>query len=163
MAHIVRINGTQTRKRVRYSRRGSVGVSRGRGLSSRMATAAELLRAHTFETRDKNVPRPCVQRGTLVKVGIRGERFWCRVGRVREDGSLLATVDNDLTRSPWRRGDEIVLQRSHVLEASEPWDVLTFSGLLAALGSASEAAMVWRDLRGLEAAKPRPRSWFVLP
>jgi hypothetical protein len=47
--------------------------------------------------------------------------------------------------------------------ASEPWDVLTFSGLLAALGSASEAAMVWRDLRGLEAAKPRPRSWFVLP
>ena len=85
-----------------------------------MATAAELLRAHTFETRDKNVPRPCVQRGTLVKVGIRGERFWCRVGRVREDGSLLATVDNDLTRSPWRRGDEIVLQRSHVLEASEP-------------------------------------------
>ena len=82
-----------------------------------MATAAELLRAHTFETRDKNVPRPCVQRGTLVKVGIRGERFWCRVGRVREDGWLLATVDNDLTRSPWRRGDEIVLQRSHVLES----------------------------------------------
>ena len=161
MAHIVRINSTQTRKRVRYSRRGSVGVSRG--VASRMATAAELLRAHTFETRDKNVPRPCVQRGTLVKVGIRGERFWCRVGRVREDGWLLATVDNDLTRSPWRRGDEIVLQRSHVLEASEPWDVLTFSGLLAALGSASEAAMVWRDLRGLEAAKPRPRSWFVLP
>ena len=132
-------------------------------MASRMATAAELLRAHTFETRDKNVPRPCVQRGTLVKVGIRGERFWCRVGRVREDGSLLATVDNDLTRSPWRRGDEIVLQRSHVLGASEPWDALTFSSLLAALGSASEAAMAWRDLRGLEAAKPRPRSWFVLP
>ena len=61
---------------------------------------------------------------------------------VAQCASLSSACSLQLYLGLWRRGDEIVLQRSHVLEASEPWDVLTFSGLLAALGSASEAAMV---------------------
>ena len=112
-----------------------------------MASAVETLREHAFETRDKNAAAPRVQVGSWVKVGVRGERFWCKVRHQRNDGCLVAVVDNELLRSTWRRGDEIVLQHDYVLETAQPQDELTFKRLSAALGSASEAAIVWRDVR----------------
>ena len=112
-----------------------------------MASAVETLREHAFEARDKKATEPRVQEGSWVKVGVRGERFWCKVRYEREDGCLIGVVDNELLRSTWRRGDEIVLQHDHVLETAQPRDELTFRRLPTALGSASEAAMVWRDVR----------------
>lgn len=138
------------------------------GREARTAASAETvvgrLRQHTFEVRDKNIRRPTVRDGVLIKVGIRGERFWCRVKRVREDGALIALVDNDLIRSPWKCGDEIVVQDKHVLETSDPKD-MTFASLLAALGSVKDAAMLWREIRLADGsgAKAKPTTLFVLP
>jgi hypothetical protein len=129
-----------------------------------MEAAVERLRQNAFEVRDKSMQRPNVRDGMLIKVGIRSERFWCRVKRVREDGALLAVVDNDLIRSHWRCGDEVVVQNNHVLETSDPKD-MTFASLLAALGSAKDAAMVWRELRVADGSgvKAKPATFFVLP
>ena len=139
----------------------------GKGCCVRhMASALEALREKTFETRGKGAAVPHVQTGTFVKLGARGERFWCKVQcNKRVDGSFLGVVENDLLRSPLRRGHEIIFQHSHVLEAAEAGDELTFRGLLAAMGSASEAAMMWRDVREASGVgvKARPRTWFVLP
>jgi len=142
-----------------------VGEERG-AVCVHMASALETLRERALETRDKGAAVPRVQTGTFVKLGLRGERFWCKVqcGK-RVDGSFVGIVDNDLLRSPLRRGHEIVFQHSHVLEAAEPGEELTFKGLMAALGSASEAAMMWRDVREASGVgvKASPRTWFVLP
>ena len=125
----------------------------------------ERLRAHLFEQRHKSAAQPSVSIGTWLKVGVRGERFWVRVKRMRGDGSLVGVIDNDLLKSPWRRGDELVLQRSHVLETTEPADGNTFRNLVAMFGSVAEAAVVWRNLRMIEcvAVKPKPGPMFVLP
>ena len=129
-----------------------------------MANAAERLRQRTFEVRDKSVKQPVVYAGTLIKVGTRGGRFWCRVKWVRWDGALVVTVDNDLIKLPWKCGDEIVVQREHVLETCDPTD-LTFVGLLAASRSVPEATMQWREVRVAEglSAQEKPRTVFVLP
>ena len=85
------------------------------------------------------------------------------MNRIREDGALVAIVDNDLLRSPWKVGDEIVVLHEHVLETSDPSD-MTFTSLLSALRS-SEAAMMWRELR-LENGSgvlAKPKTFFVLP
>ena len=126
-------------------------------------SAVERLRQHTFEVRDKGRRRPKADPGHLIKVGIRGERFWSKVKRVRTDGALVAVVDNDLLRSPWKVGDEIVVLPEHVLEASDPSDT-SFASLLSALGS-SEAAMLWRELRlmGGSGVEAKPKTCFVLP
>ena len=128
-----------------------------------MEAAVERLQQNAFEVRDKLVQRPNVRDGMLIKVGIRGERFWCRVKRIRGDGALIAVVDNDLIRSHWRCGDEIVVQNNHVLETSDPKD-MTFASLLATLGSAKDAAMVWRELRLADGSgvKAKPATFFVL-
>jgi len=88
---------------------------------------------HMFEQRPQSDALPSVRVGTFVKIGIRGERFWCCVKSTRGDGALLGVVDNDLLKSPWRRGEEIVLQRNHVLETAEPTDELTFRNLVTGL------------------------------
>ena len=128
-------------------------------------SALERIRQNTFELRDKRSPKPSVNDGMLIKVGIRGERFWCRVQRVRDDGAIVAIVDNDLLQSPWKCGDEIIVQQSNVLETSDPND-MTFASLLAALNSVSDAAMLWRELRVRDGsgvrAKPGTRTHFVL-
>ena len=132
----------------------------------RMASAIETLRERAFETRDKDVAAPSVKIGTFVKLGLRHERFWCKVlCNKRLDGSFLGKVDNNLLRSPLRCGHEIVFQHSHVLEAAEPWEELTFKFLMVALGSAADAATMWRGAReaGGVGAEARPRTWFVLP
>jgi hypothetical protein len=120
---------------------------------------------HMFEQRPQSDALPSVRVGTFVKIGIRGERFWCCVKSTRGDGALLGVVDNDLLKSPWRRGEEIVLQRNHVLETAEPTDELTFRNLVTRFGSVGTAAAVWQDLRRMEraAAKPKPGTVFVLP
>ena len=61
-------------------------------------SAVERLQRHAFEVRDPSKRQPSVDEGTLIKVGIRGERFWCRVKRVRADGALVAIVDNNLIK-----------------------------------------------------------------
>ena len=130
-----------------------------------MAEALDRLREHVFETRDPKAAKPHVRAGTFVKVGVRGERFWCRVSRVRADGVFVGVVDSDLRQSPWRRGDELVFQRSHVLETADVSDQLNFVTLWSALGSADGAALAWR--RSREAAgtgvKPHANTRFVLP
>ena len=73
-------------------------------------SAVESLRENAFEVREKTQKRPIVNAGVLIKVGIHGERFWCRVKRERGDGALVAVVDNDLIKSPWALGDEIIVQ-----------------------------------------------------
>ena len=101
--------------------------------------------------------------GLLIKVGVRGERFWCKVQRVRKDSALVAIVDNELLKSKWKVGDEIIVLPEHVLETSDPND-MTFASLLSALGS-SEAAMLWRELRFMDGsgAVAKPKTCFVLP
>ena len=128
-------------------------------------SAVERLRRQVFEVRDERKPKPCVQAGTWVKVGCRNERFWCRVKAVREDGSLVGIVDNHLVNSSWVRGDEIVCQHSHVLEVASPRDEVTFRSMAATLGSFTEAAIKWRNVReaGGVAVPARPGSWFALP
>ena len=85
------------------------------------------------------------------------------MNRIREDGALVAIVDNDLLRSPWKVGDEIVVLHEHVLETSDPSD-MTFASLLSALRS-SEAAMMWRELRLADGSGviAKPKTFFLLP
>ena len=132
-------------------------------MSSSAALVAERLRRHAFEVRDKNRKRPKVEPGVLIKVGVQGERFWCKVRGVRKDGALVAMVDNELLKSPWKVGHEIVVLPEHVLETSDPSD-MTFASLLSVLGS-SEAAMLWREMRLMDGsgAKAKPKAFFVLP
>ena len=132
-------------------------------MSSSAALVAERLRRHVFEVRDKNRKRPKVEPGVFIRVGVRGERFWCKVQRVRRDGALVVIVDNELLKSPWKVGDELVVLPEHVLETSEPND-MTFASLLSALGS-SEAAMLWREMRLMDGsgATAKPKPFFVLP
>ena len=127
-------------------------------------SAIECIRQNTFEVCDKGSKRPSVNDGMLIKVGIRGERFWCRVKGRRDDGAIVAIVDNDLLRSSWRCGDEIVVQHNNVLETSDPHD-MTLTSLLATLGSKKEAAMVWRELRLRDGSGvgAKPKTFFVLP
>ena len=129
-----------------------------------MQSALERIRQNTFEVRDERLKRPNVNAGMLIKVGIRGERFWCRVKGMLDDGAIVAIVDNDLLRSPWRCGDEIVVQLTNVLEVSDPND-MTFAGLLATLSSVSDAAIVWRELRLRDGSgvRAKPKTCFVLP
>lgn len=129
-----------------------------------MASALERVRANAFETRGSSTDPPRVSVGCFVKIGIRGERFWCKVESVSGDGKLHAIVDNDLLRSAWRPGHKLVLQSEHVLESADVRDQLSFQRLAAATGSIREAALVWRNLRvaGGVAARPEP-AWLVAP
>ena len=53
------------------------------------------------------------------------------MNRIREDGALVAIVDNDLLRSPWKVRDEIEVIHEHVIETSDPSD-MTLASLLSA-------------------------------
>ena len=93
-----------------------------------------------------------------MKVGIRGERFWCKVESMSGDGKLHAIVDNELLRSAWRRGHNLVLQSEHVLESADVRDRLTFHRLAAVTGSMREGALLWRDMRTMQGVSARPES-----
>ena len=121
--------------------------------------------AHMFEERPKSAARPLVAPGAYVKVGLRGERFWCIVENESSDGALLALVDNDLVKSPWKCGDKIALQHINVLEKAEKADVLTLHSLVARLGSVGDAVIAWRDLRRASgvAVAPSPGTTYLMP
>ena len=99
-----------------------------------------------------------------MKIGIRGERFWCKVESMGGDGKLHAIVDNELLRSAWPRGHKLVLQREHVLESASVVELLSLQRLVAATGSKRDAALLWRDMRVMQglAARPEP-AWLVVP
>jgi len=116
-----------------------------------MAAALDRLRAHAFEVRDASLPRPRVRDGHFVKVGVRGERFWCLVRKVEADGRLRAVVDGTLQRSQWQPGHELALQNEHVLESVDVANQLSFRRLLL-LAAATDspdhhAATSWPGLR----------------
>ena len=126
--------------------------------------ALDRLRTNTFETRATSLPQPHVHNGSFVKVGIRDERFWCRVESIGADDMIRAVVDNDLLRSAWRRGHVLVLQHEHVLESLDVADQLSFKILVATLGSKREAALVWRDVRVASGTcNPKPNTLLIVP
>ena len=118
-----------------------------------------------FEERQKSAAVPTVKHGTFVKVRVSGERFWCRVKHLRADGSVLAVLDNNLVKSRWKRGDEIVFQHGDVLETAEPADEHRFRSLVVGLGSVTDAAIAWQELRraGGVAVVPHPETVYCLP
>ena len=81
--------------------------------------SVDVLRAQMFEQRVRSAEKPSVREGSFVKVRLRGAQFWCRIWRVRSDGALVGNVSSDLIGLQWRKGGEIVLQQSHVLDVSE--------------------------------------------
>jgi hypothetical protein len=118
-----------------------------------------------FEERPKSAARPLVAPGAYVKVGLRGERFWCIVDNESSDGALLALVDNDLVKSLWKCGDKIALQHINVLETAEQADVLTLYSLVARFGSVGDAVIAWRDLRRASgvAVAPSLGTTYLMP
>ena len=117
-----------------------------------------------FQMRDASAPSPQVRVGSLVKASLGGERFWLHVRSVDEDGSLRASVGNDLFSAALRCGDEVELHHSHVLETADDADYCEFQRLVAALGSQREAAIAWhlaRAAKGL--SKPDPNARWILP
>lgn len=81
--------------------------------------SADVLRAQMFEQRARSAEQASVRDGSFVKVRLRGAQFWCRIWSVRSDGALVGIVSSDLSGLQWRKGDEIVLQPSHVLDVSK--------------------------------------------
>ena len=126
-----------------------------------MASAVETCREHAFETREKMAAVPHVHTGMFVKVGVRGERFWCRVQHVGVD-TLRVVVDNDLLRSPWRCGHDLVVRHEHVLESVDVSDQIRYQCLVSVLGSQRKAAVAWQNSRMLQglAAVPVTRDTY---
>ena len=72
-----------------------------------------------FGVREAGRPKPHVEVGACVKVGVPRERFWCQVRAVRPDGMIEAVVDNDLVMvEGLRRGDKVTLSHDNVLESA---------------------------------------------
>lgn len=95
--------------------------------------------------------------GTWVKVEwLCRERFWCRVERVRPDGALVTSAENDLVRSPVRCGDEVVVWPKDVLETANDTDRVQFDLLCFLVGDPREAAMLWREMRAVAQGRSSP-------
>ena len=126
--------------------------------------AAAALRALVFEERATGAVEPRVEQGMWVKVGLREERFWCKVLQKRLNGALLVTVENHLKLSSLRLGEQVVLQRCHVLETADLQEFLVFSQLTGVLGLQGGAGL-WRDSRVMEGVgvTPKQNSVFVSP
>ena len=118
-----------------------------------------------FETRLTEARDPIVKKGTLIKVGCNGERFWCIVSQIEGDGRVGAIVDNELLRLPWHCGDPLHLKLENVLETSEKEDGAHFAALIDAYESVSDAAMAWYAERVEDgrAVKATPSVVLVLP
>ena len=98
---------------------GGVSTRVGSKEMTEVVGSLDVLRAQMFEQRTRSAEKPSVREGSFVKVRVRGAQFWCRIWSVRSDGALVGNVSSDLSGLQWRKGDEIVLQQSHVLEVSE--------------------------------------------
>lgn len=121
---------------------------------------AQQAREHSFEERGSDAVAPRVTVGTWVKVGLRHERFWCRVRAIEPDGTLQAEVENELINSPLRVGDRVCLQQRNVLEMATARDRELFCSHAVALGSVTDAALEWYQSRGKvgEGATPKPNT-----
>ena len=118
-----------------------------------------------FETRRNDATIPTVEKGTLIKVGCCGERFWCIVREIERDGRVLALVDNDLVWLPWQWGDPLHLKLENVLETSENVDEAHLSNLIARFEYISDAAMCWHSMRIADgrAVSIKPHTILILP
>ena len=118
-----------------------------------------------FETRQTEARDPIVKRGTLIKVGCNGERFWCIVSQIEGDGRVGAVVDNELLRLPWHCGDPLHLKLENVLETSENVDSAHLSNLIGRFESISDAAMAWHSerVRDGRAVSMKPHTVLILP
>ena len=70
-----------------------------------------------FELRPPGSPDPTVhiltnKGAAWAKVGLPGERFWCKIESVDGDGMVQMTIDNTLRASTLRAGDRIALPRN---------------------------------------------------
>ena len=118
-----------------------------------------------FETRPNKARVPAVKKGTLIKVGCCGERFWCIVSEIKRDGRVLAQVDNDLVWLPWQCGDLLHLKLENILETSEKGDSANLSALMDTYESISDAALAWyaERLADGRTVKAAPSALLVLP
>ena len=118
-----------------------------------------------FETRPNEARVPAVKKGTLIKVGCCGERFWCIVSEIKRDGRVLAQVDNDLVWLPWQCGDLLHLKLENILETSEKGDSAHLSALMDTYESISDAALAWyaERLADGRTVKAAPSVLLVLP
>ena len=118
-----------------------------------------------FETRPNKARVPAVKKGTLIKVGCCGERFWCIVSEIKRDGRVLAQVDNDLVWLPWQCGDCLHLKLENILETSEKIDGAHLSNLIEGFESISDAVMFWHSQRIADgrAVSVQPYTVFMLP
>ena len=109
--------------------------------------------------------------GDYIKVGRRRERFWARVGRVGADGSIVATVDNELVLNPdLPLGVVIEVSREHVLEiCSSEDEELVVEGIRAASRTGVEdatthAILGWWETRSVSARRDCTRArWRWAP
>ena len=81
-----------------------------------------------FELRPPGYPDPTVhiltnKGAAWAKVGLPGERFWCKIESVDGDGIVQMTIDNTLRASTLRAGDRIALPRKHVLDVATTADM----------------------------------------
>ena len=81
-----------------------------------------------FELRPTGSPDPTVhiltnKGAAWAKVGLPGERFWCKIESVDGDGMVQMTIDNTLRASTLRAGDRIALPRKHVLDVATTADL----------------------------------------
>ena len=118
-----------------------------------------------FETRQTEARDPIVKRGTLIKVGCNGERFWCIVSQIEGDGRVGAVVDNELLRLPWQCGDHLHLKLDNILETSENIDSAQLSNLIDTVESFSAAAFLWHAERIADgrAVSMKPHTLLILP
>ena len=104
--------------------------------------------------------------GDYIKVGRRRERFWARVGRVGADGSIVATVDNELVLNPdLPLGVVIEVSREHVLEiCSSEDEELVVEGIRAASRrTGAEDATTHAILGWWETRKAEGTAYPLLP
>ena len=81
--------------------------------------AADAQAAPWFEHVPSAAQLATIAPGVLLKVGVRGERFWC-VALCVDGERIAARVDNDLVvpanRRRWRCGDPIAFETRHALD-----------------------------------------------
>ena len=102
-----------------------------------------------FGLRPPGAPNPTVHiranKGEAwAKVGLPGERFWCKIESVDGDGMVQMTIDNTLRESTkLRAGDRIALPRKHVLDVATTADLQDWMARVhaaRALADSDEAA-----------------------
>jgi hypothetical protein len=102
-----------------------------------------------FATRDESLPPPRARAGDWVKIGSRGERFWCKVERgPNASGVLSVRVDNVLVKNEWRLGDRLEVRTAHVLEVATAAELTSFQRLATESSrGVEEAAREWHESR----------------